>query len=787
MLKTFNVSLDIQKSALKNTYYQSFSFSQNDLNTIEINIFLKSNNQPFDITGSTPRIVIKKPSKLTVIQDCTIVDALLGKMKVILDTQAYCEPGLHQVELYLYEGSEVLVPGRFSYISNDAILNDKTVESNNDWQLINNALISIDESNKQINDNLNRIENADVYTKTEVNTSLGQKADTSYVDGKIGTLSSLTTTDKTNLVNAINENKTQLSDKAKQHWFNVLDYGAVKSKTLDSTSAITKCINAMSDGDVMYFPDGDYAFTNITITKDISIIGDNANLYCLSTSGIAFLNYSPVTRASYTPTSNILASDKTLVVPAGIDLSSVSVGDIVFIKSNKAYNSSPSFKQGSVLKISAINSNTLTLNSSIQYDLSTTDGVTVYVYKAFKNANVTGININLVNNSSLIGLYINCGVNITVSKCVVDGGGYNSAGVWLRMCFDSHVEKIHAKGFKDLSLSIGYGVVVSGKFITVSKCSIKDCKSSISAGDNEFTNYNILICENYSESIIGAHGSCQNVEICNNFLRFVAGTQLGVYIIINGKNFNVHHNTIVSEVVGVIDPSSAAIKCLDLSEHITIESNNIFDMQYGIKADETANIVRNNFKFKNNKMINVAYGIYMKNFSNAEIVDNRIIATNHGIWLTPTQSDFLNISNNYIEYGSSGTGNGARLENVSGGTVDKLIVMNNKLKIISSSASDGVRIFLGYISLLGTNNKFNNAAKTSAILLTSDTSTDMVKRVQNNNDGDNVVVYATATPTTGTWLKGDRVVNSSPAVGSPKAWVCTVAGTPGTWVSEGNL
>jgi hypothetical protein len=34
---------------------------------------------------------------------------------------------------------------------------------------------------------------------------------------------------------------------------------------------------------------------------------------------------------------------------------------------------------------------------------------------------------------------------------------------------------------------------------------------------------------------------------------------------------------------------------------------------------------------------------------------------------------------------------------------------------------------------------------------------------------------------------GERSYNITPAVGQPKAWVCTVAGTPGTWVSEGNL
>ena len=42
-------------------------------------------------------------------------------------------------------------------------------------------------------------------------------------------------------------------------------------------------------------------------------------------------------------------------------------------------------------------------------------------------------------------------------------------------------------------------------------------------------------------------------------------------------------------------------------------------------------------------------------------------------------------------------------------------------------------------------------------------------------------------PNYGTWLRGDNVLNGAPTVGQPKGWVCTVAGSPGTWVSEGNL
>ena len=54
-------------------------------------------------------------------------------------------------------------------------------------------------------------------------------------------------------------------------------------------------------------------------------------------------------------------------------------------------------------------------------------------------------------------------------------------------------------------------------------------------------------------------------------------------------------------------------------------------------------------------------------------------------------------------------------------------------------------------------------------------------------NNESYVLFGNAAPTAGTWAVGDRVQQSTPVVGQPKGWVCTVAGTPGTWVSEGNL
>lgn len=44
-----------------------------------------------------------------------------------------------------------------------------------------------------------------------------------------------------------------------------------------------------------------------------------------------------------------------------------------------------------------------------------------------------------------------------------------------------------------------------------------------------------------------------------------------------------------------------------------------------------------------------------------------------------------------------------------------------------------------------------------------------------------------AAPTTGAWLQGDVIENSAPAAGGNAGWICTAAGSPGTWKSFGAI
>lgn len=65
----------------------------------------------------------------------------------------------------------------------------------------------------------------------------------------------------------------------------------------------------------------------------------------------------------------------------------------------------------------------------------------------------------------------------------------------------------------------------------------------------------------------------------------------------------------------------------------------------------------------------------------------------------------------------------------------------------------------------------------------------VVKKLNYDNyhwkEGGKHVMTGTAAPTTGTWAVGDKVINTAPAAGGFEGWVCTTAGTPGTWFGYG--
>jgi hypothetical protein len=56
-----------------------------------------------------------------------------------------------------------------------------------------------------------------------------------------------------------------------------------------------------------------------------------------------------------------------------------------------------------------------------------------------------------------------------------------------------------------------------------------------------------------------------------------------------------------------------------------------------------------------------------------------------------------------------------------------------------------------------------------------------------SNEGANKVVHDNAVPVAGTFAVGDKCWNTIPSAGGTPGWVCTTAGTPGTWKEMANL
>lgn len=139
MFKTFPVVLDITKHQLNDM----FQVNSNDLNTIKLNMSIKSGMDIFDLTGKIVRIAVKKPDGFIAFQTGGVIDPENGLCEFILDKQAYLVEGKHEAEVMIYQDdSTVIVTERFYYKVNRAIVNDKTLLSTNHMPAISQAIIA---------------------------------------------------------------------------------------------------------------------------------------------------------------------------------------------------------------------------------------------------------------------------------------------------------------------------------------------------------------------------------------------------------------------------------------------------------------------------------------------------------------------------------------------------------------------------------------------------------------------------------------------------------------------
>jgi hypothetical protein len=148
------------------------------------------------------------------------------------------------------------------------------------------------------------------------------------------------------------------------------------------------------------------------------------------------------------------------------------------------------------------------------------------------------------------------------------------------------------------------------------------------------------------------------------------------------------------------------------------------------------------------------------------------------------------VSDNSMNYAGPGILFDAQAGSTGWASSTEVLVIGNR--ITSTSGSDGIRADAdstgNKIVLVGNvlNLRYNDASSTfykvpKAHSLTTGTQP-WKGGTTVNFDGE---LYAESAPVTGAWLQGDRVYDPTPAAAGFIGFVCTTAGTPGTWKTWG--
>lgn len=233
--------------------------------------------------------------------------------------------------------------------------------------------------------------------------------------------------------------------------------------------------------------------------------------------------------------------------------------------------------------------------------------------------------------------------------------------------------------------------------------------------------------------------------------------------------------------------------------HNTITGNTVYECYLGILgADAQENVVissnvtrKNGAAYSGTPSGTGNFGIYAG--VNDILVNGNQCAenTDDGIYITGI-------------IGGSFTGNVCRangqygIELAAGGGCARILISGNTLKDNGNGSSYKAGIYNRATSdIYIVDNCFLNEAGTQMVEIDSTSSTSVFDgntsyatgypSITSGRQTNNSWNYNSASPSSGTWAIGDIVWNSAAAAGGIPGWLCTTAGTPGTWKAMADL
>jgi hypothetical protein len=619
----------------------------------------------------------------------------------------------------------------------------------------------------------------------------------------------------------------------------VKDFGAIGDAVADDTAAIRNALASMASiGGELLFPHGVYRVTSkikqvFAGGVAVNLVGHGAKIDGRSVRGNGVNGDTILIELG-----GSIVSQSQMAIDAAIHTQTLvssgpfgaSKNDVLLLTSTEIRNPArPYYIKGEFVEVGSVSGNTINVTSPIFDDYTAT--MTTINRVAMPSIRVEGLEIEM--DTAQVALAISYAKHPVVTNTIIHGARYT--GVQFFYCYgggvhDNHIYDAWVSG------SDGYCVcIASCQGVSVASNMLTQARHCIATGGTlptrlvSYSDNTCLMHHGVGELwAIDVHGNCEFISITNNVTEGILAV---------GTNIDIIGNTIKNARAG----SSAAVSIIleTDSAYCNIKDNSIFTdgvPTAGIWVSAMQNgKTLNNLAIQNNTIISEFSGVLLSprnstivgmHIQYAVITGNVIKASSgHAFYITGDAGQDMKITNLI----SSDNLYSSHKE------VSFLITDNADVSLLTSSSdnfhSNKLDYYCCYFSgkdIKLTNPNFDGNAygagnsldvrynNTGTIQLINPTYRGLnyraniqkaVEFLENGATGDltpiinasgarlittytvsgNAISALPSVPTTGKWNRGDRVHNSAPSQGLPRGWVCTVTGTPGTWVSEGNL
>jgi Pectate lyase superfamily protein len=525
----------------------------------------------------------------------------------------------------------------------------------------------------------------------------------------------------------------------------VKDFGAVGDGVTDDTAAIVAALAAVSAGDTIYFPDGEYLTTaSIVVDKSVNFVGSGQARIVSDASKI--LDITPASAVLTTTLNGATSAGARTITLASV--AGISAGQILVLEDSATlwpYDPRAGCFYGEVNIIASVNSGTSQVTLEWPTATNYNTGISVKVWAPIENLRVENLYFERKTKTSntASGITTYALKNAYFVNCTFEGFG----AVCIQDSYSSHT-RINGCSFLNTwytGVGLGYGVLTVGSVHTlVSNCRSYNARRCVDFSGSIPSRYGLAVgCMAIADyaytdtTAFGTHGtaqyctfkSCTSSAARTGFILRGADLTVDGCSVYNGTLFATCTSGLNHTFIGCTLDGQPAAAGFPPSGFVDATSANYLGGANSLIIKGCFAKIASYFLYIND---NVVDGVSF------ELTDN-------SVGLRSTATNFVSTANlasaktfNIFVRGNNGYRNDT-----------------NGQYLLRMSA--GTNATLDERTLESWSVNFFYTARRAAI------------------------------PTTGTWRQGDIVWNTAPAAGGAPGWVCTTGGTPGTWKAMANL